>query len=254
MNYPRIIPVLLLKGEGLVKGINFKEHRYLGDPLNAVKIFNDKEVDELIFLDINASKEGRMISPELVERISIECYMPFSVGGGIKCLDDIQLLLKLGAEKVILNTFAVDNYDFIRDASNNFGKQSIIVSVDVKKSLFGKYNIYTLSGSKKSIISLEEHLKQLVDAGVGEIIINSIDRDGMMNGYDLELVRIVSAIVDIPLIISGGAGKIGDFKQVLTNFNVSAFAAGSMFVYFGKKKGILINYPEKGELNSMGNE
>ncbi|HEY5535117.1 MAG TPA: AglZ/HisF2 family acetamidino modification protein [Ignavibacteria bacterium] len=248
---PRIIPVLLLKGEGLVKGIKFKNHRYLGDPINAVKIFNDKEVDELIFLDINANKEGRTISPELVDKLSTECYMPFSIGGGIRNIEQIKMLLGLGAEKVIINTEAVNNPNIIKEASEIFGSQSVVISVDVKKSIFGIYNVFTYSGIRKEEIKLTEYLKKIEEYGAGEIMINSIDKDGTMTGYDIDLIKIVKSILKIPLIASGGAGEFKHFKEAFLEAKVSAVAAGSMFVFIGKKRGILINYPDKDELKNI---
>lgn len=248
---PRIIPVLLLKGEGLVKGIKFKEHRYIGDPINAVKIFNDKEVDELVFLDIDASREGRTISPGMVDKLSGECYMPFAVGGGIRNIEQIKMFLGLGAEKVILNTSVIENPGLIKEATEVFGKQSIVICIDVKKFLLGSYNVYSYSGTKKEDIKFKDYLSVVNEAGAGEIMINSIDKDGAMTGYDIELMKFVKSIIKIPIIASGGAGGFIHFKEVFSEANISAVAAGSLFVYWGKKRGILINYPDKDELKNI---
>ena len=249
MYRPRVIPVLLLKGLGLVKTVKFDKERYIGDPINAVRIFNDFEVDELAFVDITATNENRVVSLDLVKKIGDEAFMPFAVGGGITTLDDIKQLLSAGAEKVIINTAAVTNPNLIEQAANSFGNQSIIVSVDIKKSLFNKYTIYTNSGSKKFRVDFFiEHIKKIESLGAGEILINSIDNDGMMQGYDIELINQVSNAVSIPVIAAGGAGATRDFGQAFKEGQASAVAAGSMFVYHGPRRAVLINYPDKNEL------
>lgn len=247
---PRIIPVLTLKGKGLVKTIKFdkKRARYIGDPINAVHIFNDFEADELIFLDITATLENRCISSELVKSIGEEAYMPFAVGGGITNIEQIQQLISAGAEKVVINTSCIKTPGLISEASRQFGNQSIVAALDIKRNLLGKYKIYINAGSNQVDIDLEKYIRILVDLGAGELFINSIDRDGTMSGYDLELVKYISEIVRIPVIACGGAGKLKDLSDVTKLAKASAAAAGSMFVYHGSRNAVLINYPDKEEL------
>lgn len=249
MYRPRVIPVLLLKDKGLVKTVKFKKNRYIGDPINAVRIFNDLEADELVFLDITASKDKRTISLDLVKEIGDEAYMPFAVGGGITSIKDVEEILKAGAEKVVFNTALQHNIDIISETALKFGSQSVIASVDVKKNLFGKYVVYVKSGKIKINTPLLDFVKQIEEKGAGEIIINSIDNDGVMNGYDIELIKSVSNVVDIPVIACGGAWELNHLKEATEKGFASAVAAGSMFVYHGPRKGILVNYPEKEELN-----
>jgi imidazole glycerol-phosphate synthase subunit HisF len=251
---PRVIPVLLLKAKGLVKSQNFDRYRYIGDPINTVKIFNDLEADELIFLDITATKEGRTISLDLVKDIGDEAYMPFAVGGGIHRVEEIGQLISAGAEKVVLNTATANNPALIGEAAKLFGSQSIVVSIDVKKKWLGKYQVFACSGSKGIKTALIDYVKEVEAAGAGEIMINSIDRDGMMNGYDLELIGSVAEAVSIPVIACGGAGKIEDLAQAVLKGGASAAAAGSMFVFHGPRRAVLINYPERKELLTIFNK
>lgn len=248
---PRIIPVLLLKGPGLIKTTEFKNPRYIGDPINAVKIFNDLRADELIFLDIYAGKEGRSISPELVMKLGDEAYMPFAVGGGLKSLSQIHEVLKAGAEKVVLNSATYNDISLIREAASDFGSQSIVASIDVKKGLLGGYTIYSDGGSKKRRVRLEDHIMSMIEAGIGEIMINSIDNDGKMMGYDLNLVKLVAEISSVPVIACGGAGSMTHLLEVYKKSKVSALAAGSMFVYHGARKAVLINYPDKDQMENF---
>ena len=250
MNNIRVMPCLLLKGLGLVKTIKFKEHNYIGDPINAVHIFNKKEVDELIFLDITASKEGRKPPLELIMKIADECFMPFAIGGGINSLKDMKTLLKAGAEKVIVNTAAYEKPDFIKEASETFGSQSLVVSIDVKKNFFGKYDCYVKNGTKKIQKNPVEFAKEVQKLGCGEILLNSIDNDGVMSGYDLDLIKQVSKAVNVPVITCGGAGRLEHFKEAV-NSGASALAAGSMFVYHGPRKAVLINFPDRKELDNL---
>ncbi|MBA4320946.1 MAG: imidazole glycerol phosphate synthase subunit HisF [Flavobacterium sp.] len=253
MFIPRIIPVLLLKGKGLVKTVKFnkKTASYIGDPINAVKIFNDMEADELVFLDILASLENRSVSVETVKDIGDEAFMPFAVGGGIKTIDQIKELINAGAEKVILNTVSIENPELITQASGLFGNQSIIISIDVKKNSSGKYKVYSHCGSKETKLNPVEYARQVALLGAGEIMINSIDRDGTMEGYDLELVQKIADAVSVPLIACGGAGKLTDFYNAAKTGNASAVAAGSMFVFHGQKRAVLINYPSKEEMKEI---
>jgi imidazole glycerol-phosphate synthase subunit HisF len=241
---PRVIPVLLLRNLGLVKSIRFKDFRYIGDPINAVKLFNDLGADELSFLDILASIEARKIPIDFVRRVGDEANMPFSVGGGIRNLKDIQEILKAGAEKVILNTVAVERPDFVKEAADTFGSSTITISIDVKRNFFGKEQVHIYSGKKATKYEPVSFAKQVEENGAGEIIINSIDNDGMMGGYDIELIKRVSMAVRIPVVALGGAGTINDLKRAVNEGYASAVAAGSMFVYHGPRKAVLINYPE----------
>ena len=246
---PRIIPVLLLKGNALVKSKGFKDFRYIGDPINAVKVFNDLKADELVFLDIEATKEKRTISTELVKQVGEEANMPFAVGGGIKNLDEIQNIIAKGAEKVIINTCAVENPKFIREASDNFGSSTIVVCIDVKKKFFSGNVVWSNSGSKSSKYSPKDFAKLIEENGAGEIIIQSINKDGTMSGYDLDLIKEISTTVTIPVVALGGAGNLEHMIEAYTKGFASALAAGSLFVFQGPKKGVLINYIENSDLS-----
>ena len=248
---PRIIPFLLLKNKGLVKSISFKNHRYIGDPINAVKVFNDLKADELVFLDILASKENRTISLEFVKNVGEEANMPFAVGGGITNLEQIKAIIAAGAEKVVINTKAATDPHFIRSASEAFGSSTIVVCIDVKKKFPGKEQTWILNGSRPTGIGPVEFALQVEESGAGEIIIQSINRDGTMQGYDLVLIRKISETVRIPVVALGGAGNIEHLKQAYQEGYANGLAAGSMFVYHGARKGILINYPEKAEIESI---
>ena len=246
---PRIIPVLLLKGNALVKSKGFKDFRYIGDPINAVKVFNDLKADELVFLDIEATKEKRTISTELVRQVGEEANMPFAVGGGIKNLDEIQKIIAQGAEKVIINTCAVENPKFIREASDNFGSSTIVVCIDVKKKFFSGNVVWSNSRSKSSKYSPKDFAKLIEENGAGEIIIQSINKDGTMSGYDLDLIKEISTTVTIPVVALGGAGNLEHMIEAYTKGFASALAAGSLFVFQGPKKGVLINYVENSDLS-----
>lgn len=245
---PRVIPVLLLKGLGLVKSIKFKNYRYIGDPINAVKIFNDLKADELVFLDILASKENRLISLDFVKNVGEEANMPFAVGGGIKSIDDIKSIINAGAEKVIINHYAVLNPDFIKLASETFGSSTITVCIDVKKKLLGGLKTWILNGTKSTKYSPVEFAQLMEKNGAGEIIIQSIEQDGEMNGYDIELIKSISEAVTIPVVALGGAGNINHLNEAYHQGFANGLAAGSMFVFQSKKRGVLINYPNKSEL------
>ena len=248
---PRVIPTLLLKDGGLVKTINFKDPTYIGDPINAVRIFNESYADELIFLDITAMKEKRIPSLNLISKLSDECFMPFSVGGGIRKLDDIIKIIQAGAEKVIINSFAVENPDFISQAANIIGSQSVIVSMDVRRKLFKGYEVVTHSGIRKTGIHPIDHAKIVEEKGAGELFLNSIDRDGMMNGYDIELIKEITRALSIPVICSGGAGKFEDFEEAIRVGGAMAVSAGSMFVFQKIRNSVLINFPTKDQLKTL---
>jgi imidazole glycerol-phosphate synthase subunit HisF len=239
---PRVIPTLLLKDNGLVKSEKFKNHRYIGDPINAVNLFNDLKVDELCFLDITATKENRSVELDLLIRIADKANMPFSVGGGIRTLDSIRDILKTGAEKVVLSAYAVQNPDFVRQAADEFGSSTIAVCLDVKKNFWGQYKVHTHNGTKSTNLDPVLFAKKMEDYGAGEVIINSIDRDGTMNGYEIPLLRAVSEAVTIPVVALGGAGSMVNFKEAVEQGAVSAVAAGSFFIYKGARRAVLINY------------
>ena len=251
MKPARIIPVLLLRGDGLVKGVRFKDHRYVGDPINAVKIFNDKEVDELVFLDITATIEQRPCRLELVQHIADECYMPFGVGGGVRSVEDIRMLLNSGAEKVCINTAAVATPELIREASATFGSQSIVVAIDVRQSWRGVSRVYTHAGRNKTALEPVEWARRAAELGAGEILLTSVDRDGTHRGFDLDLLRAVSAAVDVPVIACGGAGCYRDLSDAVASGGASAVAAGSLFVFYGKHKAVLITYPDAEDLQQI---
>lgn len=240
----RVMPCLLLRGHGLVKTRKFKDPVYLGDPINAVRIFSEKEVDELIILDIDASREGREPDYDLVAEIAGECFMPVAFGGGIRTLDHVRKLIRCGIEKVVINAAATESTDVIRAAADVFGSQAVVGAVDVKKPLFGAYRVVAKSATVDVKAGLEEHIRRLVAAGAGEIFLNSVDRDGMMAGYDLQLLRSVTREVDVPVVACGGAGSVEHLAQAVHEGGASAVAAGSMFVFHGRLRGVLINYPQ----------
>jgi cyclase len=244
MALPRVIPVLLLRNKGLVKTLKFKEHRYVGDPINAVKIFNEKGVDELCFLDIDATREGREPNYDYLKEIATECFMPLSYGGAVKTLDQIKRLIQSGIEKVVLNAQALEKPDVVRAAADSFGSSTIVGAMDVKKNLFGKYLVY--SYVKKTTVNLEpvRHAEHLQELGVGEIFLNNVDHDGMLNGYDLDLVSKITSAVDVPVIACGGCRSVDDIDKVINQSKAAAAAAGSFFVFHGKHKAVLITYPE----------
>ena len=251
---PRVIPVLLLKDLGLTKSIKFKNHKYIGDPINAVKIFNEKKTDELVFLDILASKEKRCISLDFVRKVGDEANMPFAVGGGIRTRQNIRDLLINGAEKVVLNSIAIEKPEFVKEVSEIFGSSTIVVCIDVKKDIFGRERIAYYGGSRLKSIDLIEYSQQIAEYGAGELIIQSIDRDGSYEGYDLDLVKRVSISVTIPVIALGGAGCYSDFYKAVHISNASAVAAGSIFVYHGPRRAVLISFPSQKELSLLFNK
>jgi len=246
----RVIPCLLLKNEGIVKSVNFKKTTYIGDPINAVKIFNDKEVDELLFIDIEATKQGREPNYELISRISCEAFMPFGYGGGITTVEQIKKLTRLGVEKVTLNTCAQTNPDFISQAAEVAGSQSVVASIDVKKDLLGRYRVFNYVHHKTTPTDPVEYAQLMESKGAGEILLNSVDRDGTFTGYDTTLIKKVSQAVSVPVIAMGGAGHLQHFVDAIEN-GASAVAAGSFFVFYGPHRAVLITYPEKKALKEL---
>lgn len=248
---PRVIPTLLLKNNGLVKSVKFKDYRYIGDPINAVKIFNDLGADELIILDIMASKENRSIPLDFIRKVGDEANMPFSVGGGICTIPQIKHIIAAGAEKIILNTSASNRPEFVKEASDEFGSSTIVVSIDVKKSMFGRERVYSLSGRKATEFDPVNFALMMENQGAGEIIINSIERDGTMHGYDISLIKRISEAVKIPVVAFGGAGNYNDLKIAINEGFASAVAAGSIFIYHGRRKAVLLNYPSQEEIKNL---
>ena len=243
----RVIPALLIKNGGLVKGARFRNHNYVGDPVNAVRIFNQKGVDELVFLDIG--EDTALKGPQFnhISDIASQAFMPLAYGGGLRTEKDIEKLLRLGIEKAVINTAAMKDFSFIRRAADIAGSQSIVVSIDVKKNLLGKYSIISNSSQLNTKMNPVEAAKRSEEAGAGEILLSSIDREGTGEGYDLELIKSVSESISIPVIASGGASSLEHFRQAVEK-GASAVAAGNMFVFHGKRKAVLITYPPYEEL------
>ncbi len=244
----RVIPCLLLKNENLVKTINFKKYNYIGDPVNTVRIFNELEVDELMFLDIFASKENRPINFKILNNIDNECFMPLSYGGNIKSLNDTKNIFKIGFEKVVINSNSFDNLKLISEISDYFGVQSVIGSIDVKQSFWGGQKVYSHHGKQKQNVDVVQWAKQLENAGVGELLITSVDREGSWDGYDIELIKSITDHVQVPVIANGGAGSVEHIGEVVKKADVSACAVGSMVVYQKKGMGVLVNFPDRKEL------
>jgi cyclase len=238
----RFIPCLLLRDGGLVKTEKFKKHKYIGDPINAVKIFNDKEVDELIFLDIDASKEKRGPNFEVLKDLASECFMPFGYGGGIKDLFEIEKLLKIGIEKIIINKSALDSDILLKESVAHFGSSTIVAAIDVKKNIWGKKMVYDHTTNKCLEFYPNQLAQKYCDLGVGEIFLNSVDLDGTFLGYDLDLISSISKQVSVPLIASGGASSISNLQDAIAS-GASASSAGSLFVFQGPHKAVLISYP-----------
>jgi cyclase len=239
----RIIPVVLLKDGGLYKTVRFGKDNYVGDPINTVKIFNEKETDELVLLDYRASLEKRAPDFKKIAEIAGEAFMPMAYGGGITSLDQARQVFDGGFEKVVLNSVLFNDLLILREIGNIYGAQSVVASIDVKKNLFGKQRVYSISGTRKTDLDPVEWAKTLEDAGAGEIFLNSVDRDGTWEGYDIPLIKAVSGAVKVPVIACGGAGSMADLEKAVREGGASAVAAGSMFVYQKKGMGVLISFP-----------
>ncbi|MFQ5468992.1 MAG: AglZ/HisF2 family acetamidino modification protein [Gammaproteobacteria bacterium] len=244
----RVMPCLLLHDGALVKTVRYNELNYIGDPINAVRIFNEFEVDELIFLDISASQEKSPPPFQIIEEIAGECFMPVTYGGGIGTIDDISRIHNIGIEKVAINTTLFSNSDLIKESVRKYGSQSIVASIDVKRNNSGKHSVYSRN---RKLITEPDPVKwaqYLEGLGAGEILLTSVDNDGTWSGYDIEILKEVTCAVDIPVIACGGAGDLNDFNSAVKNGGASAVAAGSLFVYQKKDFGVLINYPSNAEL------
>lgn len=249
----RIIPCLLLEDDALVKTVKFKKPNYIGDPINSVRIYNELGVDELVFLDIAATEQNSGPSYKMIEDIASECFMPFSYGGGIRTLKDAGRLFDIGVEKVSLNTAVYENPDLITAISDDYGRQSVIVSIDVKKNFFGKYQVRVKRGRKSTKQDVVEYAKKAEEYGAGEILVNNIDREGTMEGFDEQLISMLSDNLSVPVIAFGGAGEMNDILKA-KNAGASAVGLGSMAVYQNKNRGILINFPPEDRLKKLLNE
>lgn len=250
--FPRVIPVLLVSDGYLVKPVKFKGEQYIGDPINAVRIFNEKQVDELVICDIDASVKGSGVNYSLLEEIASEAFMPVGYGGGIVSAEDAKRITGIGIEKVVLNSAAVSHPESITEISDSLGSSSTVVSVDAKKKLTGGWDTYTVRGSKRTGMTPAELARDAQDRGAGEIIISSIDRERSFAGYDLPLIDSVARAVTVPVIALGGASSFADFAPALAA-GASAVAAGSMFVLNGKHHAVLISYPPPEQVRSLGN-
>lgn len=247
----RVIPCLLVRRGGLVKTVRFKDPRYLGDPINAVRIFNEKEVDELLVLDISATAEGRGPPMQLLSELASECFMPLAYGGGVRSVEQMRAIFAIGVEKVALNTAAVEDPALVRAAADAFGSQSVVASLDVRKKLLGGYEVVTRGATKGTGLDPVACARTMERSGAGEILLQSVDRDGTMSGYDVDLVRRVAGAVSVPVIACGGAGSVGDLGDVVRKGGAAAAAAGSLFVFQGRHRAVLINFPSQDELGRV---
>tara|TARA_B100001175_G_scaffold28659_1_gene21054 strand:- start:125 stop:907 length:783 start_codon:yes stop_codon:yes gene_type:complete len=246
----RVIPILSLDNYKLIKTRCFKNPQYIGDPINAIHIFNEKEVDEIIIIDITASKENREPNFDLIEEIAGECFMPLTYGGGIRSVEDVDKILSIGVEKVSLQSSVIKNPNFINDLAKRFGSQSIVVSVDVKKNWLGNLKYFVAAKDSTLELDLIDLIKDLVNAGAGEVLLNAVDKDGTLSGPDLEMIKQVSNSIEVPIIACGGMSSLEDIKAAV-EVGASAVAAGSFFVYYGPHRAVLISYPKYHELEQL---
>jgi len=246
----RVIPALLLKNSGLVKTTKFKDPKYVGDPINAIKIFNEKQVDELMVLDITASKEGREPNYSLIEQFAGECFMPLAYGGGIRTVEQAKRLFASGVEKICLQTAALVNPGLVTELADRFGSQSVMVSLDIKKNWLGNPQVFSASREKTLSTNWLDLLHQLIKAGAGEVLLNAVDKDGTLSGPDLDLIQKASKAIEVPLIAVGGISSLDDIKAVV-NVGASGVAAGAFFVYYGPHRAVLITYPKYEELENL---
>jgi imidazole glycerol-phosphate synthase subunit HisF len=248
---PRIIPCLLVKDKGLVKSKHFKDYRYLGDPMNAVRIYNEKEVDELTVLDIDATVLNREPDLKMIKHMAEECRMPLCYGGGIKTVKQAQQIFSLGVEKISISSAAINNPDLISEIAEKVGSQSVVVVLDVKKKLFGGYEVFINNGKTATGKNPFDLITRYQDLGAGEIVINNIDNDGVMKGYDMNLLEKARLASTLPLTALGGAGNLDDIGKLIKKFGIIGASAGSIFVYKGKLNGVLINYPNPTEKDDL---
>ena len=249
---PRLIPCLLIHKGGLYKTVGFGQPKYVGDPLNAVRIFNEKEVDELMVIDIDASRLRHEPDYKLVANLALECRMPLCYGGGVKTVEQFDRIIGLGVEKVAVSSAAVDSPDLIAKVSSRVGSQSVVAVIDVKKTgLFRQYEVMTLNASRRTGLEPADWAKRLQQLGAGEIVLNSVDRDGQMSGYDVDLIDLIRNVISIPLTVLGGAGSLEDIRNLISRFGVIGAGAGSCFIFKGKYRAVLINYPSHEERNNI---
>jgi imidazole glycerol-phosphate synthase subunit HisF len=251
MLIPRVIPCLLIENGAMVKTRRFQKRTYLGDPINVINLFNQFEADEIVLLDISASAAGRAPDVELIESIADECWVPLAYGGGISSLAHIESIIRAGVEKVIIGTAAAEQPRLISSAAQHFGSQAIVASVDAKRCFFGGYETRIRGGRRRLCDDPATYAKRMEDLGAGEILLQSIDRDGEMSGYDLDLIGSVTSVVSIPVIACGGASSRSDLVRPIHEASASAVAAGSLFVFSGLERGVLINFPERAYLERL---
>lgn len=249
MNH-RVIPVLLLSDGGLVKTTQFKKPKYVGDPTNAIRIFNEKEVDELIVLDISASKSGKGPDYNTIDLFASECFMPLCYGGGISTLDQAEKIFDLGVEKVSLQSAALNDLSLVEKIANKYGSQSVVISLDIGKSFWGTKKLYNSATRKLEKLDYKAFLKDAVNAGAGEVVVNSIYNEGLREGYDLDLITEISSDISVPIVAMGGAGSLQDFRAAI-DCGASAVAAGTFFVFSGPHKAVLISYPRPNEIREI---
>ena len=247
----RIIPCLLLFEGGLVKTTKFTSPKYVGDPINVVRIFNEKEVDELIFIDIEASRNKRAPNLTVIRELASECFMPFAYGGGITTIDQIRSILKIGVEKVILNQAVLSNPDFVSEACKYFGSSTIVGAMDVKRDFWGKLWVYDHVRKKSTNYDPLTYAKKLEKLGVGEIFINDVDRDGTFKGFDIDAISRINKTLSTPLIACGGASDLNNIKDLINETNINAVAAGSLFVYQGPHRAVLVSYPNRSQIKEI---
>lgn len=249
---PRIIPCLLIKDGGLVKTVQFGKPKYVGDPINAVRIFNEKTVDELMVVDIDATVQGREPDYELIRNLAAECRMPLCYGGGVRTADQFQRIIGLGVEKIAIGAAAVQTPQLVSEAATRVGRQSIVAVMDVKKTgLFRRYQVFTHNGTKETGLDPVSFAKRLEAEGAGEVVVNCIDSDGLMNGYDIEIIARVREAIGLPMTVLGGAGSLQDIEALIRRFGIIGAAAGSLFVFKGKYRAVLINYPSPTEKDEL---
>jgi cyclase len=251
---PRVIPCLLVHDKGLVKTVQFKDPKYVGDPINAVRIFNEKESDELMVIDIDATRDNREPDYKMIEHLAAECRMPLCYGGGVKTAEQAQKIFALGVEKIAISSAAIHTPDLVSEMADRVGSQSVVVVVDVKKKLLGGYEMYTHNGKKATGKSPFDFVSKMEALGAGEIVVNSIDQDGVMKGYDLDLIEKIRQSISLPLTVLGGAGSLQDIGNLINKYGIIGAAAGSLFVFKGVYKAVLINYPNWIEKDKLINE
>lgn len=247
----RVFPTLLLKGRGVYKGVRFKDHKYVGDPINAVRIFNDKEVDEIAVLDIEASGHGRTIDPEFVREFAAECFMPLTVGGGVATVEQARRLLQAGAEKILVNSAAVAEPNLIAELADTFGSSSVVVGIDHARTLFGRTVVATHSGKRTTRLDPVEWAMEAARLGAGELVITAVERDGTGRGYDTAMLRRVTDAVSIPVVASGGLGGLQHMQEVVRSGGVSAVTGGSFFVLHGPRRAVLISFPARVDIDAL---